>query len=289
MAIIKTSLPAYVEQDNTLISKAVLGAKSANLFTLQTDVKGDTALNLLVTDVTLQDGSACGFTPDGNSTLSQRIINAKPLKVNMEWCEKDILGIWAQKYVKANAQDKELEFEKEFVEGVIAKVNESVEKMIYQGDSSNAGEFDGLNKILAAAGTVKVTAGATKWETVKKMYAALPEEAIADDTVILVSAGDFRGLVQELIAANLYHYNENDGAGEIYLPGTNVRVIAVNGLNGTNHMIAGRLSNIFYGTDMMNDQEKFDLWFSNDNRTFRLAIEFIAGVQVAFPDQIAFL
>lgn len=289
MAIIKTSLPAYVEQDNTLISKAVLGAKSANLFTLQTDVKGDTALNLLVTDVTLQDGSACGFTADGNSTLSQRIINAKPLKVNMEWCEKDLLGIWAQKYVKANAQDKELAFEKEFVEGVIAKVNESVEKMIYQGDSSNPGEFDGLNKILAGAGAVKVTAGATKWETVKKMYAALPEEAIADDTVILVSAGDFRGLVQELIAANLYHYNENDGAGEIYLPGTNVRVIAVNGLNGTNHMIAGRLSNIFYGTDMMNDQEKFDLWFSNDNRTFRLAIEFIAGVQVAFPDQIAFL
>ena len=37
---------------------------------------------------------------------------------------------------------------------------------------------------------------------------------------------------------------------------------------------------------MMNDEEKFELWYSQDFREFRLAIEFNAGVQVAFPDEV---
>ena len=42
-----TSLENYVEQKRPeLIAKAVIGAKSANLFTLQTGIKGPTALNL---------------------------------------------------------------------------------------------------------------------------------------------------------------------------------------------------------------------------------------------------
>ena len=37
---------------------------------------------------------------------------------------------------------------------------------------------------------------------------------------------------------------------------------------------------------MEGDDEKFDLWYSKDNQEFRLAINFNAGVQVAFPDEI---
>ena len=73
------------------------------------------------------------------------------------------------------------------------------------------------------------------------------------------------------------------------LPGTNIRVIGVNGLNDTasyDYAIAGSLSNMFYGTDLENGEELFDIWYSKDNREFRLAIEFTAGVQVAFQDEI---
>ena len=46
------SLPAYVEQQRLpLIAKSVLGAKTASLITLQTGVKGDTAVNLVSTTV----------------------------------------------------------------------------------------------------------------------------------------------------------------------------------------------------------------------------------------------
>jgi hypothetical protein len=57
-------------------------------------------------------------------------------------------------------------------------------------------------------------------------------------------------------------------------------------LDNTGKVVAGSLSNFFYGCDMMNDEEKFELWYSQDFREYRLAIEFNAGVQVAFPDEV---
>lgn len=282
-----TSLPDYVEQNVLpLIAKSVLGSKSAGMFTLQTDVKGPTALNLISTDVVLQDASSCGFNSQGKTTLSQRVITPKYLKVNTSWCDKEILGTYAQYQVKVAAGQKELPFEEDFVNGVVDNVKAAIEKMIYQGDSDNDNEFDGLIKILKADGALTETRKSTVYETVKAVYAKLPETAIADDTVILVGAGDFRTFIQELVSANLYHYEASDVTGEYKLPGTNVRVISVNGLNGTNKVIAGRLSNMFYGTDMANDEEKFDLWYSKDSQLFKLAIEFIAGVQVAYPNEV---
>jgi len=40
---------------------------------------------------------------------------------------------------------------------------------------------------------------------------------------------------------------------------------------------------------MRGDEEMFDLWYSQDNREFRLAIEFTAGTQIAFPKEVAVL
>ena len=65
---IVTSLPTYVDQNRLpLIAKAVLGAKTASLFTLQSGVKSPTALNLISTDVVFGDGSTCGWNEAGQS------------------------------------------------------------------------------------------------------------------------------------------------------------------------------------------------------------------------------
>lgn len=260
--VVKT-LPDYVEQNVLpLIAKSILGAKSAGMFTLQTGVKGPTKLNLIDTEVEFQDASSCGFNATGSTTLSQRQINPAYLKVNHQWCDKELLGTWAQYQVKVAAGVKNLPFEEEFVNGVVDKVKEKIETIIYQGDGDNDNEFDGLIKILNADGAISVQRKSTVYETAKAVYAALPENAIKEDTVILMGAGDFRQFIQELVDANLYHYEASDVAGEYTLPGTAVKVISVNGLNGTGTIIAGRLSNLFYGTDMEGDEEKFDLWFS---------------------------
>ena len=70
------------------------------------------------------------------------------------------------------------------------------------------------------------------------------------------------------------------------VPGTSVKVIAVNGLNGTGKIVAGRLSNFFYGVGAEDDKDTFDFWYSKDNREFRLAAYFAIAVQVAYPNEI---
>ena len=288
-----TGLPSYVEQHTLpLIAKVALGAKSAKMFNLMTGVNGPTKLNLLDSTVVFQDGSNCGWAESGSTELTQREIDPAILKVNMAFCEKKLLKTWAQYQVRIAAGDKTLPFEEEFMNNIVDNVNEALEKMIYQGVSGQTDQFEGLISILANSAvtpTVSGAAGSAVYTMIKKVYAAIPAEALKEDTVILVSDGTYRQYIQELVAANLYHHDAQEGYGEYRLPGTNTKVIAVSGLNGTSnfdYIIAGRLSNMFYGCDMENDQEKVEFWYSKDNREFRLAIEFAAGVQVAFPDEI---
>ena len=289
---IMTSLPEYVEQRRLpLIAAAVLGGDTASLFNLQTDVKTSAALNLLTTDVEFGDGSTCGWDEAGTQTLSQRILETGLIKINMAYCEKVMLKYWTQYQVRVAATNKELPFEEYFISEVIKDVKAKLEKAIFQGDTDsqdeNLNKFDGLIKILGdESNVVSFTKGANVAASILAAYMAIPEEAL-EGASILVGADDFREYVQALVAQNLYHYDPNVPVDVVYIPGTNVAVRKANGLNGTHKLIAGQLNkNFFYGCDMVNDEEKFDFWYSKDNREFRLVIEFNAGVQVAFPDMV---
>lgn len=294
-----TALPNYVDQNRPdLIAKAVIGAKSAGIFNLLTGVKGPTALNLIDSSVVFGDGSACGWTESGSTSLSQAVLTPRALKINMSICDKNLLSKWANYMVKvqANKLDSDLPFEQYFLDDVIKNVKAGIETMIYQGDSSNAEavEFDGLLKILTATGSSAiVTTGAssvTSYNFIKQVAAQMPASILdKDDLVILVSMPVYMDFIQNLVAANLYHYDPANGGNEYLLPGTNIKVIGVNGLNNTatyDYAIAGSLSNMFYGTNLEDGDEIFDLWYSKDNREFRLAIEFVAGVQVAYSEEI---
>lgn len=289
---IVTAITGYVDETREqLIAKTVLGAKTASMLTLQSGVKGPVDLHILNTDVVFGDGSTCSFDPEGSNEISKRTLTPKYLKVNMEFCDKNFLDTYANHMVKIAAGQKTLPYEQEFTSEIVKNVNYKLEKMIWQGDSANVNEFDGLIKILGADGAIAVNKaqGTSAYEAIKEVYANVPESEMKEDLVIFVGAGLFRKYVQEIVALNLYHYDANDNPLEAVLPGTNVKIVAVNGLNdtvGADYIVAGSLSNMFFGCDLSDDQEKWDMWYSQDNRTFRLAIEFICGVQIAFPDKM---
>ena len=314
MAINTSSLTAYVgDNKEKLISKAVIGAKSASKFNLVTGVKGAQKLNLLDTTVSLQDGSACGWTEAGTSKLSQRTIEAKPIKVNQSFCDKQLLATSLNYEVKVAAGQKTLPFEEEFVNGVIDGVAAEVEKTIWQGDTSKStlNRFDGLIKILSGAtvaGTYSIQSGDTVSTIVSKTYALIPSAAYQAGNVVMYMGSDmYRTWIQELIAKGLYPKTKGEWLSKsasghlvisnavedvampdsLLIPGTNVRVEGVAGLDGTKKVYASYADNFVFGTDMQGDEEKAELWYSKDNREFRLALEFVAGVQVAFPELVA--
>lgn len=291
---IVTSLPAYVEEKKIgLIRNAVIGAKSASLFNLQTGIKGATAINLLNTNVVFGDGSDCGWDDAGTSTLSQRILTPGYPKVNMSFCDKVLLKTYANYLVKIAAGQKTMPFEEDFIAGVIENVKAKLETMIWTGSVSGGDAFDGIETVITGTSFVPVTyqSGDSVTTIVNKTYAAIPSAAFSKGQVVMFMGSDmYRTYIQELIAnGNLVittGLNDVAMPDSILIPGTNVRVYGVAGLDGTGDVYASYQDNFIYGTDLQGDDEKFDFWYSQDNREFRLAIEMAVGVQVAFPDML---
>ena len=292
MALNVSTLSNYVEEKRLpLIAKSFLRGKTIDLIQLETGVLQDTALNLVSASVEFGDGASCGWNATDGIALSQRLLKPTFLKVNQAFCDKDLLKKWASYEVKLAAGREQLPFEEKFLEEIANAINESIEKLVWQGDSSHTNEPDGFLKILETGGSGVVsatwTAGTTAYNKIKTVYNAIPANIIdKEDTVIFVGEETYREFIQDLVAANLYHFSPDYKAGEYMVPGTSIRVIAVNGLNGTGKIVAGRLSNFFYGVGAEDDKDTFDFWYSKDNREFRLAAYFAIAVQVAYPNEI---
>ena len=292
MALNVSTLSNYVEEKRLpLIAKSFLRGKTIDLIQIETGVLQDTALNLVSASVQFGDGASCGWNATDGIALSQRILKPTFLKVNQAFCDKDLLKKWASYEVKLAAGREQLPFEEKFMEEIANAINESIEKLVWQGDSSHTNEPDGFLKILETGGSgvvsVTWTAGTSAYNKIKAVYNKIPANIIdKEDTVIFVGEETYREFIQDLVAANLYHFSPDYKAGEYMVPGTSIRVIAVNGLNGTGKIVAGRLSNFFYGVGAEDDKDTFDFWYSQDNREFRLAVYFAMAVQVAYPNEI---
>lgn len=292
--VLQESLTNYVEQNRLpLIAKAILKGTSIENMTLQTGCKGPTAINLLSTDATIQAGG-CGFDSTADVKLTQRTIVAKLLKVNMSFCDKDLLKTWACHEVKVAAGRETLPFEEQFTADIVKSINNKIENMIWNGtvEGGEMDQFEGFIELLDKTQDVirPTLTGTSVYENIAKVAMAMPSEAVADgEGVIFVGQDYYRYFIQELVEKNLYHYNPGNGEDFRYiLPGTNVTVVGVAGLNGKKVIVAGNKKNFFYGTDLEGDAETFDLWYSKDHQEFRLAVNFIGGVNVAFPDQIVY-
>lgn len=299
MAINVSNLGTYVdEQRLPLIRKAVMGARSAYHFNLMTGVKGATALNLLDTNVSFGDGNTCGWSEAGTSTLSQRVLTPGAIKINMSFCDKQLLKTWANYEVKVAAGQKTLPFEEDFMKGVGEDIAAKLEKAIWQGNTAssdtNLNRFDGIIKLMESAtvaNTISYASGDTKTKVVGDVYAAIPSAAYSKGEVVMYVGEDFyRAYIQELIANGniVITTGLNDVAmpESILIPGTNVRIIGVGGLNGTDKVYASYKDNFVYGVDLTSDQETYDFWYDRKEQAHLLAVDFVAGVQVAYPDML---
>ena len=301
MAIDVTKLPAYTEEHRLpLLRNAVVGNRTAQEFNLYTGLKGKTALNLLNTTVTFGDGASCGWNEAGKSEMSQRTIEPGYIKVNMSFCDKALLKTWANYSVRIAAGQKTLPVEEDFMAGVIDGIKANLEKAMWQGDVSsgdvNLNKFNGMIKILtdaSVAGTYTVQDSDSVSTIINKTYALIPSAAYEKGEVVMFVGYDtYRAYIQELIAnGNLVITNVVQDVAmptSVLIPGSNVRVIPVGGLDNQKvKAVASYRDNFIYGVDLSGDDEKLDMWYSQDNREFRLAVEFLAGVQVAYPDMVA--
>ena len=286
MAVNLDSLSVYVDENKLdLIRKTVLGPKTIGYLNLQTGVKGKTKINLLETTVAFGDGAACGFTDNATTKLSQREIDPASVKINATFCDKKMQKYFMNYQVTVAAGRSTLPFEEHFVNSLVESTGAELEKAIWNGVNIGGTEYNGFLDIAEDFTSIAPAAQETVYEMIRKGYDAIPSASLAD-TVIFLGIDKYRELAGELTAKNLYHYDPKiDEAFEMILPGTTTKVVGVPGLDGTGKGLALNVKHAFYGTDMEGDEEVFDLWYSKDNQEWRAAIDFVFGVQVAFPNE----
>jgi hypothetical protein len=203
--------------------------------------------------------------------------------------------------MQTGSYNEEIPFEQIFSEEKAGKINAVIDDIIWKGDTvggtGNLALCDGF-VVLADSLSASTVAGNTSSATainaaniidlVDDMVAAVPSDIIdADDLHIFMGYEVYRLYSKALRDANLFHYTGAEDQGEDFsqmVPGTNVRAIAVRGLNGTNRMFLSRAANLYFGTDLLNDSEEFRIFYSEDNDEVRFRAKWKMGVQFAFPE-----
>lgn len=297
------------ENEALLVTSSVLGAKTAALIksagNVMVGVKSSEKINIMETDAIFQDGASCGFNASGSTTFTQRTVTPGKIKVNEALCPKDLEAKYLQKALPTGSMYDSVPFEQEYSEKKAKTIAAQLETAIWQGDTSsvnvNLNKFDGLVKLIGAASGV-VAANASTYisgaplssitdanviSIFDGVYKAIPAKVVAaDDMTIFCGQDLFRTYTIALKNSGSFNYQIDVKAdSEFVLPGTTIKVVAVAGLNGTNKVYAMRLSNLFLGTDLLNEEEKFEIFYAKEADQVRFVSEFKMGVNIAFPDE----
>lgn len=295
---IVTSLPDYVANNRELLVNkfGLLGNGTRQRISIQTGVKGKAALNYLDINPVLQDGADCAFTPEGTAELTDRDIETAIIKVDMEFCPRKLRGKYAEYLIRINAVEEgnKLPFEEYVVDLIIDSINDRIETMMWQGDTTLTSDntrkwIDGFLKIAKnedGVVDVAIAASKTAYEAILDVYMALPEGILEMTPEIYVSPALFRKFVQEMVAKNWYQITVGAPQDEFTLPGTDVKIVKTKGLAGTQNIVGTFPKNLYYATDMEGDEEDIDLWYSKDDRVFKLEALWNSGVQIAYPDMV---
>lgn len=290
-----SSLPAYVEQNRDLIIKnfALVGTDTRRRIGLRTGLKTGEKIPFLDFGIVLQDGSGCGFNPLDEATLSQRTISVAALKHDGQLCPETLLGTYAEYLVRINATENDLPYEQYLMEAMTREVNKVIEKLIWQGDTTNGtgnmAMIDGfLAQFAADSDVAAATAGADIYESIANVYLAMTEETLDRGGVIFISPANYRAFLQAMVAKNYYHYSgPQDAAPETFVfPGSDVVVIKTPGLAGSDALVGTFAENLFYATDVEGDEVDVDLWWSQDDRIFKWQVKWTSGVSYFFPAEI---
>ncbi len=309
-----SGLTTYVEENNFPLTRAaVLGAKMMDIVTVVPGVKGSQKLPQLTQTLFFQSDD-CAFNASGGTTISQRTLVPGKIKVNDAWCPKDLEPYYMVQDMKQGSHKEEVE-PAEIWDAIMMEYAEKVaaanDVAIWQGDTStgtgNNQFYNGFIDTIGAGYTDANTGGtplttllseAAALEAVERIYRTVSSNGLSEGEqgCLFVGYDQYSWTYQALVnGGSTNGVQINSGANGdpdadqsigLTFPGYNMKIIPVQGLNGTEKCYFGKPSNMFIGVDAENDFEAFEVWYSKDDRNVKLALEFKVGTQVAFPAEI---
>tara|TARA_E500000081_G_C6088378_1_gene331434 strand:+ start:266 stop:1219 length:954 start_codon:yes stop_codon:yes gene_type:complete len=272
--------------------------------TVKPNVKLKEVIKKVGTDGIVKDAT-CDFDPTSTITLTEKILQPEEQQVNLQLCKKDFVSDWEAISMGYSAHsDLPSSFSDFLIAHVAAKVAQKTEQSIWDGNTSNNGQFDGLTKLVsldAALPSGQEVAGTTV--TASNVIAQLGSIVDAIPSTVYGSE-DLNLYVSSNIARAYVRALGGFGSSGLGAAGTNamgtqwwnngsltfdgVKIFVAKGF-ADNKAIAAEKSNLFFGTGLLSDHNEvkvIDMAELDGSQNVRVVMRFTAGVQYGIIEDI---
>jgi hypothetical protein len=296
-ALLNTSTTNPVDSAQIYHSALIKGG-SKSLFTAIVDAKDKARIRKHdFGDVLQADG--CTFSPSGEGTLSEKLVDLCTIKVNLEFCQSTLESSFVSNQMRSGANSADFlpaDFQAYVVDQLAKKMDADFEKLVWQGDVSNTGGTypiplcEGLLGQFAADGAVVDVSATTITASnviaeMARVYDAIPEEVkFSPELRIFVSTNVLAAYKQSVAAASSEAYYTKD-AEPMFL---GVPLVLAQGLPN-NRMVAAELTNLFLITDLVSDYDDIKLLPQGDvtgDDTIRVKGRVKFAVSYAFGGEV---
>lgn len=295
MAFNVTALTGWVNENNQdLLAQAILGSETAQLISILPGVKYKQTLKYLTTDAIIQAGG-CGYNASGTTTLTDKEVSVVSLKVQEDICPDDLETTSLQLSMNPG-KNKSIPFEKQWADLKVKNLQTALETMIWSETSGSTVKCSGFKYLMDNDADVldysfdpSVT-GKTASDYMTAIYAMVNKLGVEvkskSDLTLLVNYTTFNLIIQALIVGNLYHIDltGSNGLNPFVFPGTNVKVVPISKIG--DYMVLTPSSNLILITDLLGEEDKIKVWWSEDNQILKSTIDFKIGVNYYWGNEI---
>jgi hypothetical protein len=289
MALDLTALTAFNnETAGIVIPKMVYEGTTAEYTSVQEGIKYKEPINLMETNLYLQDGFTCP-SPSGALEMSQRDIEVCALTSVDGLCLNKLNKFWAGPATLGNGSYNETwALATEYVNQIVNQGRKAAELAMWNG--SAVCSTTGLASAVTTSGTKAVSAAFVgSLAQLDALVQGLPSDVAGrDDLTIFTSVADFYKVIAALRTGNSYFFDPSavtnrGGLFEInypFMPG--VKIVGTPGVaNGVAY--AGPAKEAVVGFDSTTDFAGLQLWYDINTDQLRHRLSFKVGANIAYP------
>ena len=243
----------------------------------------------------------CGHVPAGAITLSEKVLEPKKFKDDFSVCKEDFRAQWSEETMGASAHNDNAP--KDIMDAImvekLAQTAEELDDNIWNGDATNADEFDGFLKLFAADATVidvdlaSPVTEANIEANLKLALAAIPVELRRKSLKIGVSSDIFQIYTFFLISKGLAN-----GLGGDANTGMKIGKYTLEEINGlpAETIVIAEPKQLIFGTGLLADHNEVRLVDQDDTllngkiigtMVYNAGVQYYNGAEIVWARPIA--
>jgi hypothetical protein len=266
-----------------LHTAATFGNKTPELVDVRVGIKFKEAVHKLDT-TTFARAGGCSFTPSGDATLADAVLEVKSIRWDTDWCPNTLENTYAQKFLPNGSIYSEADALEEVTMDWAKTIARLVEIMDWTGSTSsgnpNLNKYNGIHTVITAAGGYVAPSGSgtlamneTNIRTaLRACLAAIPSPFFGDPAFTFkANYGIYQTYLNKIASDNMFN---RFAEGNDYTSGTQIEnsmytLIPVHGLAGVNVIYGFRQDEVIMGVDEAQSGEdtigSSRIWFSMDD------------------------